>query len=113
MADKVVAAVEAAAGRADCEAKILDRWTWGGQIFDDALVHSIRAHARALGYSHRDLPSQAGHDAYFLARICPTAMIFTPCRDGITHNNAEYSAPEDIEPGANVLLHALVERADC
>ena len=39
-------------------------------------------------------------------------MIFTPCRDGITHNNAEYAAPEDIEPGANVLLHALVERAD-
>lgn len=112
MAGKVVAAVEAAAGRAGCKAKILDRWTWGGQIFDDALVRSIRAHARILGYSHRDLPSQAGHDAYFLARICPTAMIFTPCRDGITHNNAEYAAPEDIEPGANVLMHALVERAD-
>lgn len=112
MADKVVEAIDAAARRSGCEAEILDRWTWGGQIFDDALVGSIRSHAGALGYSHRDLPSQAGHDAYFLARICPTAMIFTPCRDGITHNNAEYAAPEDIAPGANVLLHALVARAD-
>jgi N-carbamoyl-L-amino-acid hydrolase len=112
MADMVLAAVEASARRAGCEADILDRWTWGGRIFDDALVSSIRSHAGALGYSHRDLPSQAGHDAYFLARICPTAMIFTPCRNGITHNNAEYAAPEDIAPGANVLLHALVERAD-
>ncbi|RDI56364.1 Zn-dependent hydrolase [Microvirga subterranea] len=112
MAGKVVVAVEAAAARAGCEARILDRWTWGGRIFDDALVDSIRSHAGGLGYTHRDLPSQAGHDAYFLARICPTAMIFTPCRDGITHNNAEFAAPDDIEPAANVLLHALVERAD-
>lgn len=112
MAEKVISVIDVAAGRAGCKAQVLDRWTWGGRIFDDALVSSIRSHAGALGYSNRDLPSQAGHDAYFLARICPTAMIFTPCHDGITHNNAEYAAPEDIEPGANVLLHALVERAD-
>ncbi|MCB5173613.1 MULTISPECIES: Zn-dependent hydrolase [Microvirga] len=112
MADKVVGTIEAAGRRAGCDAKIVDRWTWGGSIFDRDLVGSIRSHAGALGYSHRDLPSQAGHDAYFLAGICPTAMIFTPCRDGITHNNAEFAAPEDIAPGANVLLHALVARAD-
>jgi N-carbamoyl-L-amino-acid hydrolase len=112
MAESVIGAIEAAGQRSGCEAEILDRWTWGGPIFDDTLVSSIRSYAGELGYSHRDLPSQAGHDAYFLAGICPTAMIFTPCRGGITHNNAEYAAPEHIAPGANVLLHALVARAD-
>jgi N-carbamoyl-L-amino-acid hydrolase len=112
MADKVIGAIEAAGRRAGCDARILDRWTWGGRIFDDDLVDSIRSHAGALGYSRRDLPSQAGHDAYFLARICPAAMIFAPCRDGVTHNNAEFVAPEEIAPGANVLLHAVVARAD-
>ena len=112
MADKVLGMIEAAGRRAGCDARIMDRWTWGGSIFDNDLIGSIRSHAEALGYSHRDLPSQAGHDAYFLAGICPTAMIFTPCRDGITHNNAEFVAPEENAPGANVLLHALVARAD-
>lgn len=112
MADKVAEAAEIAAWRSGCDVEVLDRWTWGGPIFDEDLVRSIRSHAGSLGYSHRDLPSQARHDAYFLARICPAAMIFTPCRNGVTHNNTEYAAPEDIAPGANVLLHALVARAD-
>ena len=53
---------------------------------------------RAEGYGHRDLPSQAGYDAYFMARICPTTMIFTPCQDGITHNNAEFTSRDEIAP---------------
>ncbi|WP_245444602.1 M20/M25/M40 family metallo-hydrolase [Microvirga sp. KLBC 81] len=47
-----------------------------------------------------------------LAGVCPTAMIFTPCRDGITHNNNEFATREDLEPGLNVLLHSVVARAD-
>jgi len=112
MAERVRRAVGEAAARAGCTAEILDSWNWGGAIFDPEMVSDIRRQAAALGYTHRDLPSQAGHDAYFLARICPTAMIFTPCRNGITHNNNELATREDVEPGLNVLLHSVVARAD-
>ena len=47
------------------------------------------------------------------ATICPTAMIFTPCKPGVTHNNAEDRAPEDFSAVLNVLLHAAASRADC
>ena len=50
--------------------------------------------------------------AQMMARLCPTAMIFTPCAGGITHNNAEFASIEQLQPGANVLLHSVVERAD-
>ncbi|MDJ1159186.1 Zn-dependent hydrolase [Chelatococcus sp. SYSU_G07232] len=112
MAERVLRAAAEAAARAGCAAEIVDRWDWGGRIFDPELIASVRHHAGLLGYSHRDLPSQAGHDAYFLARICPTAMIFTPCRGGITHNNAEFASRDDLAPGLNVLLHCAVARAD-
>ncbi|MFC3323650.1 M20/M25/M40 family metallo-hydrolase [Mesorhizobium cantuariense] len=106
------AAVTEAATLAACEAKILDTWEWGGRIFDRALVNLVRRKAQELGYSHRDLPSQAGHDAYFMTRICPTTMIFTPCKDGITHNNAEFTTKEEISPGFDVLMHSVVAQAD-
>ncbi|MXQ10779.1 Zn-dependent hydrolase [Microvirga makkahensis] len=112
MAERVIRAVSEAAARAGCTAEIRDRWDWGGAIFDADLVSVVRETARMLGYSHRDLPSQAGHDAYFLARVCPTTMIFTPCRGGVTHNNNEFAGQEDLEPGLNVLLHSTVARAD-
>lgn len=112
MAERVLRAIGEAAARAACVSEVLDRWSWGGRIFNEALVGLVRDTAEALGYSHRDLASQAGHDAYFLARVCPTAMIFTPCRDGITHNNREFASQADLEPGLNVLLHAVAARAD-
>ncbi len=112
MAERVRRAVGEAAARTGCKAEILDHWDWGGMIFDPELVVGIRDQAMALGYTHRDLPSQAGHDAYFLARVCPTGMIFTPCRGGITHNNNELATREDLEPGLNVLLHSVVTRAN-
>lgn len=112
MAERVVRAVGEAAARAGCTFEILDRWDWGGAIFDAEMVAGIRRQATAMGYSQRDLPSQAGHDAYFVARLCPTAMIFTPCRGGITHNNNESATREDLEPGLNVLLHSVTARAD-
>jgi N-carbamoyl-L-amino-acid hydrolase len=112
MAERVVRAVGEAAARAGCDGEIVERWQWGGRIFDERLVEAMRGQAQRLGYSSLDLPSQAGHDAYFLAAICPTAMIFTPCRDGITHNNREFVAPEQLRPGLDTLLHAVVARAD-
>jgi N-carbamoyl-L-amino-acid hydrolase len=112
MAERLRRAAHEAAAHCGCTCTVEDQWHWGGDIFDSALVGTIRAHAARLGVNYRDIQSQAGHDAYFLARHCPTAMIFTPCKDGITHNNEEFCTPESFRAGINVLLHAVVERAD-
>ena len=80
--------------------------------FDRELVSLVARTASDLGYSVRTLPSGAGHDAQMLARVCPTAMIFTPSHDGLSHNPAEYTAPEDLEAGANVLLQAMLQVAE-
>ena len=112
MAERLRRAAREAAAHCGCTATFEDSWHWGGDIFDDALVATLRRHADRLRIDHRDVCSQAGHDAYFLARHCPAAMIFTPCKDGITHNNEEFCTPESFGPGLNVLLHAVVERAD-
>jgi beta-ureidopropionase / N-carbamoyl-L-amino-acid hydrolase len=79
--------------------------------FDKACVDSVRAAAERFGYSHRDIVSGAGHDACYLSKVAPTAMIFVPCVDGISHNEVEDATPEWIEAGGNVLLHAMLGRA--
>ena len=58
-----------------------------------------------------DIVSGAGHDAVYMSMLAPTGMIFIPCKDGISHNEIEYSAPEQVTAGANVLLHAMLEKA--
>ena len=62
--------------------------------------------------SAMDAVSGAGHDAVYMARIAPTAMIFIPCKDGISHNEIEDARPEHIEAGCNVLLHAMLKQAN-
>ncbi|HJU39998.1 MAG TPA: Zn-dependent hydrolase [Tahibacter sp.] len=79
--------------------------------FDADCVASVRAAAQRFGYSHRDIVSGAGHDACYLAQVAPTSMVFVPCVGGISHNEIEDATPEWIEAGANVLLHAMLERA--
>jgi N-carbamoyl-L-amino-acid hydrolase len=79
--------------------------------FDTAVVDLVELTAKALGSTTLRMPSGAGHDAQMLARVCPTAMIFTPSRDGISHNPAEHTDVVDLEAGANVLLHTMVALA--
>jgi len=79
--------------------------------FDPACMNAVRAGAARLGYAHMDLVSGAGHDAIHLAELCPTAMIFVPCKDGISHNEIEDAKASDLSAGCNVLLHAMLERA--
>ncbi len=69
----------------------------------------IRSKAKTLGYSHKTMPSGAGHDAQDMAVITPTGMIFVPSVNGISHAPEEYSTPEAIAKGANVLLHSILE----
>ncbi|MCS7011642.1 MAG: Zn-dependent hydrolase [Anaerolineales bacterium] len=81
------------------------------QRCDPQVVSVIESVATDLAYPSRRMVSGAGHDAQILARICPTAMIFIPSRDGVSHSPAEYSTPEALEAGANVLLHTALRLA--
>ena len=80
--------------------------------FDATCIAAVRRGAEAYGYSHRDIVSGAGHDACYLARVAPTSMIFTPCVDGISHNEAEDIKPEWASAGTQVLMHAVLEKAE-
>jgi len=79
--------------------------------FDPVVVGLVERTARGLGHSTLRMPSGAGHDAQMLARMCPAGMVFVPSVGGISHNPAEFTAPEDLEAGANVLLHVVMELA--
>jgi len=79
--------------------------------FDADCVSAVRRAAERLGYSHRDLVSGAGHDACWINRVAPTAMVMCPCVDGLSHNEAEEISPEWAAAGTNVLFHAVVETA--
>lgn len=80
--------------------------------FDEGCVKAIRDAAERLGYSHRDIVSGAGHDACWINRMAPTAMVMCPCVDGLSHNEAEEITKEWAAAGADVLFHAVVETAE-
>jgi N-carbamoyl-L-amino-acid hydrolase len=84
---------------------------WGRKTiqFDERLLGWIEDAAKGLGYSQKRMYSGAGHDAQYVSELLPSAMIFIPSRDGLSHTVVEYSSPEQTWHGANVLLNALVE----
>jgi N-carbamoyl-L-amino-acid hydrolase len=79
--------------------------------FDAACVAAVREGAHKGGYPSMEIVSGAGHDAVYLAGVAPTAMIFVPCKDGLSHNELEDAKAEHLAAGCNVLLHAMVSRA--
>jgi N-carbamoyl-L-amino-acid hydrolase len=79
--------------------------------FAPELINTVRDTANLLGYSNIDMLSGAGHDAMNVARVVPTAMIFVPCKNGLSHNEAESATPDDLAAGAHTLLHTLLARA--
>ena len=82
------------------------------QPFDPSCVDLVRQGAVKLGYDTREIVSGAAHDAVYVARHVPTAMIFTPCKDGLSHNEAESIKPAEAEAGCQVLFEAVVARAN-
>jgi N-carbamoyl-L-amino-acid hydrolase len=82
------------------------------QPFDPACVDLVRRGAAQHGYSTREIVSGAGHDAVYVARHVPTAMIFTPCKDGLSHNEEESIEPEEADAGCQVLFAAVLARAN-
>ncbi|MBN7796884.1 Zn-dependent hydrolase [Parahaliea mediterranea] len=87
-------------------------WVAPGVAFDPGCVAAVQNAVDALGYSHRQMVSGAGHDACNVASVAPTSMIFIPCEGGLSHNEAENITPEQAEAGANVLLLAVADRAE-
>jgi N-carbamoyl-L-amino-acid hydrolase len=71
----------------------------------------VKQAAGTAGYGNMEIISGAGHDACYISRVAPTAMIFVPCEEGVSHNESESATPEDLAAGCNVLLYAMLERA--
>jgi N-carbamoyl-L-amino-acid hydrolase len=95
-----------------CALELTELFRIPAQPFDAACVDLVRQGAARLGYSAREIISGAGHDAVYVARSVPTAMIFTPCKDGLSHNEAESILPEEAAAGCQVLFEAVVARAN-
>lgn len=112
MVEKTRAALAQAAEKAQVEAEITAEWTFGDEAFDPECSDLVRRAAEARGTSCMDMRSIAGHDAYYISRIAPTALVFSPCVDGITHNEAEDIPWEPTVEAVNVLLDAILARAD-
>lgn len=108
----VQAAIAASAQKAKVEIETVEGWSWGTELFAPECIELLRATAKELGLPYREMRSQAGHDAYAVATMAPTAMIFTPCFEGISHNVNENIKLVRSVPGANLLLNAAVARAN-
>jgi beta-ureidopropionase / N-carbamoyl-L-amino-acid hydrolase len=80
--------------------------------FDPAVIALVERTAAALGLRHRRMPSGAGHDAQFVAPLCPSGMVFVPCRGGVSHHPAEYASPGQLAAGTRVLAAALAALAE-
>ena len=100
----------AAAGRLEHDLKQI--FQYDCVHFDESCVQMVREGAQALGYTARNIVSGAGHDACYMSKVTPTAMIFVPCIGGISHNEIEDAKPEWIAAGGNVLLRAMLAKAN-
>jgi beta-ureidopropionase / N-carbamoyl-L-amino-acid hydrolase len=101
-----------AAATQSLEVEVKEFWYFPPTPFEPRLVGKVRQAAAAQGLPHQDIISGAGHDAVYMARVAPTAMIFVPCVGGISHNEIEDAKPDDLTAGCNVLLNAVLETAD-
>ncbi len=79
--------------------------------FDDTCIAAVRDATALMDLPHREMISGAGHDACYISKVAPTGMIFVPCEDGLSHNEAENATPADLAAGCDVLLHAMLDVA--
>ena len=112
MESAMLAAVDDCCERANVAAKVVQTWEFGNEVFDEDCIALAKNAARELQVPFQEMLSQAGHDAYHMTRIAPTALLFSPCKEGITHNENEHIEPEYTIPAVNVLLHTALARAN-
>lgn len=111
MVELARAAMRTAAEEARVSAEILTEWRFGDEAFDADLIDLVRTTARGLGIEPMDLLSQAGHDAYHMCGVTPTVLVFSPCVDGISHNESEDVEYEPTIQAVDVLCQAVLARA--
>ena len=92
----------------DLEVRVSQHWLSPATYFDSTCVATVQDAVNSLGYSNQTIVSGAGHDAINIAKHCPTTMIFIPCIDGLSHNEAEDIYMQDAAQGADVLLNAIL-----
>ncbi len=112
MANELRGACEKICKQGGLESDLVEIWHTPPVVFDETCVAAVRSAAETLGLGHMSIVSGAGHDACYISRVAPTGMIFVPCADGLSHNEAESATPEDLAAGANALLYAMLERAN-
>ncbi|MFC3227838.1 Zn-dependent hydrolase [Marinibaculum pumilum] len=101
-----------AAEEAGLEIELKEIWYSPPVAFAEPCVAAVQEAAAAMGFKNMPIVSGAGHDACYISRVAPTGMIFVPCEDGISHNEVENATPQDLAAGCNVLLHAMLARAN-
>lgn len=99
-------------GEKGLEGRVEELWHMPVTRFAPECVDAVREATEQLCYSHMEMVSGAGHDSLYVASKVPTSMIFVPCENGISHNEAENAKAEDLTAGANVLLHAVLKMAN-
>ena len=109
---EMISVCEAIAADMNLELEILETNYSEVATFDADLVQSIREAAARWNFSCRDMFSGAGHDACKIANVAPTAMIFVPCKDGVSHTEREDAAPEDLAAGTQVLAQVMLDSAE-
>jgi N-carbamoyl-L-amino-acid hydrolase len=112
MAAEAKAAAEEAAKKNGLELDFKEIWYSPPVKFDADCVAAVKQGAEQLGFDSMPIISGAGHDACYMNRVAPTAMVFIPCEDGISHNEIENATKGDCAAGVDVLLRAMVERAN-
>ena len=103
--------VEEGAEQFGLKSSIKEEWRSPAVKFDQQCVQAVRKSVDMLGYSNMDMVSGAGHDSVYVSKVAPTSMIFIPCENGLSHNEAENAKLEDVEAGCNVLLHAMLKQS--
>jgi N-carbamoyl-L-amino-acid hydrolase len=110
LGDRIPGICEEQAGR--CSVEVVELTTAMSLEFPARITDVIRRSANALGIPTRDIFSAAGHDARFMHGVCPSGMIFVPCKDGISHNPQESAKREDLAAGTRVLTDVIVALAN-
>lgn len=103
---KVITGISSKTG---VQSEMNEIWKSPAVEFDSNCIAAIQKGAEKLNLDYLDMVSGAGHDSVYVSRVAPTAMIFIPCKDGISHNEREDAQKNHIEMGANILLHAMLE----
>ncbi len=112
LAETFPAEAKALVAETGCALELTEVLRYAAQPFDAECVALVEQATARLGLKAQRIVSGAGHDAVYVSRLIPTAMIFTPCKDGLSHNEAESIEPEEAEAGCQVLFEAVVARAN-